>query len=194
DEVTFDPWYDIVNPKVRDHELALLKEFRRRFPEVDDIQVYTFDVGADQTPEFQYSRFSYGIPLSDRLPGYLAALHRVWTTGREGEVRLWWEPWELSAGQAYAMLPKLPRTHFCLMIHSHIRETQLALPVDVWFKNVARISRELGLPVIAQGFFTSTSEEIDPLSIPVPRLVDEQYLSFMKVSGIVGIRDYMYGV
>ena len=108
--MTFDSWYDILNPKVRDHELALLREFRRQFPDVDDILVYTYDQDAWQTPEFQYNKFSYGIPLSDRLPGYLAALHQVWTEGRAGKARMWWEPWELSAGQVYTILPKLPRT------------------------------------------------------------------------------------
>lgn len=193
DDVTFDSWYDILNPKVRDHEVALLREFRRQFPEVDDILVYTYDQDAWQTPEFQYNKFSYGIPLADRLPGYVAALHETWTEGRSGKSRMWWEPWELSAGQVYTILPKLPRMDFGLIIHSNIAEAQLALPVDVWFRNIVRICHSLGLPVVAESFFASASEEIEPLSIPSPRLVDEEYAAFLRVPGVVGIKEY-YGI
>jgi hypothetical protein len=193
DDATHDSWYDILNPKVRDHELALLKELKRQFPDVEDILIYTYDQHAWQTPEFQYTPFSYGIPLAERLPGYLEALHQVWTAGRAGKGRLWWEPWEISAGQLYAMLPKLPRKDFGLILHANIAEAQLALPVDVWFRNTARICRELGLPVVAESFFAAANEEVEPLSIPAPRLVDETYLAFMRVPGVVGIKEY-YGI
>jgi hypothetical protein len=46
DDVTFDSRYDILNPKVRDQELALLRELRRQFLGVDDILVYTYDQDA----------------------------------------------------------------------------------------------------------------------------------------------------
>jgi hypothetical protein len=193
DDVTVDSWYDVRNPKVRDHEIALLKEFRRQFPQVDDILVYTYDQDAWQTPEYQYTKFSYGIPLSERLPGYLEALQRVWTEGRAGQARLWWEPWELSAGQVYAMLPKLPRNDFGLIIHANIAEAQLALPVDVWFRNTARMCHELGIPAVAESFFASATEEIEPLSIPAPRLVAEEFSAFTQVPGVVGIKEY-YGI
>jgi hypothetical protein len=193
DDVTYDSWYDVLNPKVRDHEVALLREFRREFPTVDDILVYTFDQDAWQTPEYQYTQHSYAIPLAERLPGYLAALHAVWTEGRRGRARLWWEPWELSAGQTFATLPKLPRSDFGLILHSNIAEVQLAVPVDPWLRNTARMARDLGIPVIAEGFFSSTHEEIEPLSLPSPRLVDEQYLALMGVPGVLGIKEY-YGI
>jgi hypothetical protein len=193
DDVTTDSWYDIQNGKTRTHELALLKELRRQFPDIDDILVYTYDNHAWQTPEFQYTKDSYGVPLGERLPGFLAALHQVWVDGRQGGARMWWEPWELSAGEVYDILPRLPRGDFGLIIHADIAEAQLALPVDVWFRNTARMARALGLPVIAESFFSSATEEIEPLSIPAPRLVDEAYLAFTHVPGIVGIKEY-YGV
>jgi hypothetical protein len=193
DGITTDSWYDILNPKVRDHEIALLSAFRDQFPEIDDILIYTYDQDAWQTPEFQFNPFSYGVPLSDRLPGYLDALHRVWCDGRSGQARMWWEPWELSAGQVITMLRQLPRKDFGLMIHSNIAEAQLAMPVDVWFRNTARICRDLGIPVVAESFFASASEELEPLSIPAPRLIDEQYNAFTDVPGIVGVKEY-YGV
>ena len=93
-------------------------------------------------------------------------------------------------GEVYAMLPKLPGTDFGLVIHGNIAEAQLALPVDVWVRNTARMCRELGIPVVAESFFASATEEIEPLSIPAPRLVDEEYLAFMSVPGIVGVKEY----
>src|ERR1019366_8727143 len=53
--------------------------------------------------------------------------------------------------------------------------------------------QSLGLPVVAESFFASASEEIEPLSIPSPRLVDEEYAAFLGVPGIVGIKEY-YGI
>jgi hypothetical protein len=91
------------------------------------------------------------------------------------------------------MLPKLPRADFGLIIHANIAEAQLAQPVDVWFRNTARMCQELGIPVVAESFFASSTEEIEPLSIPAPRLIDEEYAAFARVPGIVGIKEY-YGI
>ena len=91
-------------------ETALLAEFRTQFPEVEDILVYTFDQDAWQAYEFGPSKFSRGIPLHERVPPYLRALHKIWTAGRRGKARMWWEPWELSSGQVYKMLPGLRAT------------------------------------------------------------------------------------
>lgn len=190
---TSDPFFDVMNPLVVKHELALLAEFRRQFPDVDDILVYTFDQDAWQASEFGPSRFSRGIPLAERLPPYLRELHRFWTEGRKGCKRMWWEPWELSAGQIYKIVPQLPRKDFGIAMHSNIAEAQIALPVDLWFRNMARMCRALGIPVIAEGFYASMNEEIEPLYIPDPRLVDEQFLAVTRVAGVAGIKEY-YGI
>ena len=193
DDNSFDSNYDVANPLVADHELELLEELRKNFPDVDDIEVYTYDQDAWQTAEFQGSKYSAGIPLSDRLPEYLRKLHHVWTDGRVETHRMWWEPWELSAGQVYMVLPQLPRTGFGLMLHTNIGEVQRSVPVDLWFRNTVRIAHSLGLPVIAEAFWACRNEEIEPLTIPSPRLVDEVYLAVMRVTGVVGIKEY-YGL
>lgn len=190
DDKTSKSWYDILNPNTREHEFALLREFRRIYPDVEDILVYSYDQHAWETPEFQYTQYSYGVPLAERLPQYLSGLHKIWTEGRNGQGRMWWEPWELSAGQVYAILPRLPRTDFGLIVHSNIAEAQLVLPVDVWLRNTARICGQLGIPVVVESFFTSSSEETEPLQIPAPQLVDEQYLAFTRTPGVVGIKEY----
>ncbi len=193
DDNSFDSDYDVMNPLVAQHEIKLLQEFRRNFPDVDDIQVYTYDQDAWQTAEFQGSKYSAGVPLSDRLPGYLRKLYQVWTTGRATTHRMWWEPWELSAGQVYTILPRLPRTGFGVMLHTNVGEVQRAVPVDLWFRNTVRICRSFGIPVVAEAFWASRNEEIEPLSIPAPRLTDEAYLAVMRIPGIFGIKEY-YGL
>jgi hypothetical protein len=190
DDKTTRSWYDVTDPRVRAHELALLAEFRRQFPDISDILVYTYDQHAWQTPEFQRTEHSYGVPLDRRLSPYLKALHKVWTEGRPNASRMWWEPWELSAGQVYAMLPELPHQGFGLIIHSNIAEAQLAQPVDTWVRNTTRLAKDLKLPVVIESFFASATEEIEPLSIPAPRLVDEEYHAFLAVPGVVGIKEY----
>jgi len=190
DDRSYDSNYDVANPLVADHEVKLLKEFRSNFPDVDDIQVYTYDQDAWQTAEFQGSKYSEGVPLSDRLPAYLEKLHQAWTGGRDETHRMWWEPWELSAGQVYAILPQLPRTGFGLMIHTNIGEVQRANAADLWFRNTVRICHGLKIPVIAEAFWASHNEELEPLSFPAPRLADEDYLAILRAQGIVGIKEY----
>lgn len=193
DDHSFDSDYDVMNPLVAQHEIKLLQEFRRNFSDVDDIQVYTYDQDAWQTAEFQDSKFSAGVPLSDRLPEYLGKLHHVWTDGRATTHRMWWEPWELSAGQVYTILPRLPRTGFGVMLHTNVGEVQRAVPVDLWFRNTVRICRSIDIPVVAEAFWASRNEEIEPLSIPAPRLTDEVYLAVMRIPGMFGIKEY-YGL
>jgi hypothetical protein len=193
DDESFDYNYDVANPLVAQHELKLLEELRKNFPDVDDIEVYTYDQDAWQTAEFQDSKYSAGVPLAERLPEYIRKLHKVWTEGRAATHRMWWEPWELSAGQVYAVLPQLPRTGFGLMIHTNVGEVQRSVPVDLWFRNTVRICHSMGIPVIAEAFWASRNEEIEPLTIPAPRLADEVYLAVMRVPGIVGIKEY-YGL
>ena len=193
DDNSIDSNYDVSNPLVADHELKLLAELRKNFPDVDDIEVYTYDQDAWQTAEFQGSKYSAGVPLSERLPEYLKKLHHVWTDGRVDTHRMWWEPWELSAGQVYAVLPQVPRSGFGLMLHTNIGEVQRSVPVDLWFRNTVRIAHSLGVPVIAEAFWACRNEELEPLTIPSPRLVDEVYLAVTRLQGVVGIKEY-YGL
>ncbi len=184
------PWFDVLNPKLVEYETALLKRFRAEFPDVDDILVYTYDQDAWQACEFDDTKLSRGIPLHERLPDYVRTLHAVWTEGRADTRLMWWEPWELSAGQVYRCLERMPREGFGLMLHANIAEVQLSMPVDVWFRNTARMARDMGIPVVAEGFFGAMNEEIEPMAIPAPRLVDEEILALTGVSGVVGLKEY----
>ena len=190
-------WFDSANPKVVKYESALLKQFVKQFGDVDDILVYTYDQDAWQASQFSSSSFSHGIPLHERLPRYIAALHEIWTK-REGPAgsskhTLWWEPWELSAGQIYKIIPQLPTDNFGLSIHNNIAEAQIGKPVDLWYRTTAKLCRERGIPVIGEGYFCAETEEVQSLAIPCPRLVDEQFRAMTAVEGIVGVKEY-FGV
>jgi hypothetical protein len=93
----------------------------------------------------------------------------------------------------YKCLPQLPRNEFGLMIHCNIAEAQIAMPADVWFRNTARMAKQMGLPVVAEAFWCSMTEENEPLALPCPRLVDEQFKALTSVEGITGIKEY-FGV
>ena len=81
----------------------LLEIFAGEFPAVDDILVYTYDQDAWLCSEFGPCPRCLGIPLHLRVTKFLAGLAQAWRKHRP-EGRLWWEPWELSAGQVYACL------------------------------------------------------------------------------------------
>jgi hypothetical protein len=191
------PWFDVDNPKVVAYETGLLKAFIEKFGDVDDILVYTYDQDAWQASQFQTNAVKRGVPLHERLPPYLAKLHELWTardvSAAGGEHRMWWEPWELSAGQIYKIIPQLPTENFGLMIHNNIAEAQIDKPVDLWYRTVTKMGRDRGIPVCGEGYFTAMTEEVQSLSIPCPRLVDEQYLAMTAVPGIVGVKEY-FGV
>ena len=80
-----------------------------------------------------------------------------------------------------------------MMIHTNIGEVQRAVAVDLWFRNTARICHNLGIPVVAEAFWASHNEELEPLEIPAPRSADEAYLAIMRQPGIAGIKEY-YGL
>jgi hypothetical protein len=103
---------------------------------------------------------------------------------------MWWEPWELSAGQIYKILPQLPVENFGLIIHCNIAEAEIARPADLWYRQVARLASERHLPVIGEAAFGDMTEETQDFSVPCPRLADEQFLAMTRVPGIVGIKEY----
>jgi hypothetical protein len=106
---------------------------------------------------------------------------------------LWWEPWELSAGEIYACIPSLPVKNFGMFLHSNIAEVQLTRPVDVWFKNMVRLLAAKNIPVVGELFLASGTEELEPLgSIAAPRLVGEEFDALALCESLSGIKEY-YG-
>lgn len=187
-----EPFFDTLNPKLVEYENGLLQQLVAQFPDLDDILIYTYDQDAWQASQFSDAKFSRGTPLHERLPVYLKKLHETFTANRARH-RMWWEPWELSAGQIYKIIPQLPVENFGMIIHCNIAEAQIAKPVDLWYRQTARLCAQRKIPVIGEAAFCDVTEETQDWAIPCPRLVDEQFLAMTAVPGIVGIKEY-FGV
>ena len=186
----------ILHPATVHRYVDLLGRLARECPEVDDIVVYTFDQEAWICGEFGSCPRCRGIPLHERLPQFLLPLARQWQASRP-EGRVFWEPWELSAGQVYRTIESLAgRTtpNFGLMLHGNIAEVMLTHTADPWFRNAARLAAEAGLPVVAETFLSGSTEEVEPLQhVAVPRLAYEAATRLRAVHGVVGIKEY-YGI
>jgi hypothetical protein len=171
----------------------LLDLFARDFPEVDDLLIYTYDQDAWLCNEFGPCPRCLGKPLHERLPAFLGRLTSKWQKNRPG-ARLWWEPWELSAGQVYRCVGNLPGEGFGLMLHANIAEVQATLPADRWLKNTAALAAERGIPVTVEYWLGGPCEEFEPLlhlSHPLVTLRGLQAIA--AVEGVNGIKEY-YGI
>jgi hypothetical protein len=183
----------ILDPEVREGYARRLRDFFREFPSVTDIMVYTYDQLAWLCSEFGDCPRCKGIPLHDRLPGFLAELNSAAQVARPG-VRFWWEPWELSEGQILAILDRLDTPHFGLILHNTIAEVQFVNQTDLSFRNIARAAKRRGIPVVGEGFFGGSGEDIAPLThLACPRLVHQQLHALRQAEGVVGIKEY-YGM
>lgn len=179
--------------EIKEKYKKLLTQLGELCPGIDDILVYTYDQHAWLCDEFGECPRCSTVPLHERLPQFLQLLQNTWKNfNREGI--MWWEPWELSAGQSLAIIPLLPKENFGLMLHSNIAEVQATRPVDCWFRNMVRLAVENEIPVVGEAFLSSCSEEMEPLqNIMTPRLVYQQIKAISAVEGIVGIKEY-YGL
>lgn len=183
----------IGNTNVVSYYYNLLEQLNMQIPGIDDILIYTYDQDAWLCSEFQGCDSCRGVPLHKRLPNFLTKMCEKWAA-INANGRLWWEPWELSAGQVLRMVQELPVDHFGLMVHSNIGEVQKARPADLWFRNLAMLAKKRKIPVVAELFLSEFSEETEPLKrIPCPRLTYDQVKTVLGVSGVVGIKEY-YGL
>jgi hypothetical protein len=182
----------IQKKEVVDKYVSLLQRLKKEVPELDDIQVYTFDQEAWIANEFGNGPTDREIPLNERLPAFLQTLTKTWAE-LSPKGMLWWEPWELSAGEIYTCIPSLPAKNFGMFLHSNIAEVQLTRPVDVWFKNMVRLLAERNIPVVGELFISSANEELEPLgNIAAPRLVGEEFDALAQCELLSGVKEY-YG-
>ncbi len=183
----------VSDPSVIEKYVLLLKELERQIPGIDDILLYTYDQDAWLCSEFVHCDACRGIPLHQRLPVFLNALWAAWREIRPNG-RLWWEPWELSTGQTMRIVQELPADNFGLMLHSNTGEVQKARPVDLWFRDMAMLSKERGIPVVGECFLAEASEETEPFKrIPCPQLTYLQIHAVAAIDGVQGIKEY-YGL
>lgn len=183
----------ILDPQVRDRYAARVSWFFREFPEVDAMMVYNYDQRAALCSEFGPCPRCHGVPLHERLPGFLELLIGAMQAVKAG-VRLWWEPWELSEGQILAILDRIRPEHLGVVMHNSIAEVQLVNTTDLSFRNIARQCLRRGIPMIGEAFLGGSSEETEPrLCFPCPRLTYQQLHALRTCPGIVGVKEY-YGL
>ncbi len=170
----------------------LIERFARDFPKVDDILVYTYDQDAWLCSEFANCPRCAAVPLHERLPAFLDRLTSAWRKVRP-QGRLWWEPWELSAGQVYQCQERIKPEGFGLALHANIAEVMSTFSVDRWLKNSTALAAERGVPVIVEYFLGATSEEVEPLMLASPLVTLRGLKAIAELPGVVGIKEY-YGL
>ena len=183
----------ILDPSVRANYAGRLERFFKEFNGVDDVMIYTYDQHAWLCTEFGDCPRCHGIPLHERLPGFLEAMVAGVQSGKPG-ARLWWEPWELSAGQTYAIVERVRPEHFGVIVQNAIAGVQFVNSADRWVRNLARLAQGRGIPFMGEGFFSGSGEDIHPLThFPCPRLVYQEIDSLRRSEGVVGVKEY-YGL
>jgi hypothetical protein len=180
------------DPKVvRRYEL-LIETLNGEFPGIDDLLLYTYDQDAWLCSEFGTCPRCVGAPLHGRVAGFVNALAAAWRRLNPNG-RLWWEPWELSAGQALRAAELLDASCVGLSLHSNIAEVQAAIPVDRWLELTVRMAKSRGIPVIVEHFLSSPTEEMEPFTHIGYPLVTLRSLRKIAGVGADGIKEY-YGI
>ena len=172
--------------------VTLLKAFHAKFPGVDDLLCYTYDQNAWLCNEAGACPRCHGVPLPGRVSKFINTLARTW---RELNPKgtLFWEPWELSAGQTYQCVDLLDPTCVGLSLHSNIAEVQIAFPADRWFKNMLIKAAERNIPVLGELWTGSPTEEMEPfLHISTPLATLRALRAVNQAGKLKGIKEY-YG-
>lgn len=175
-----------------DRYTTLVENFQKEFPGVDDLLLYTYDQNAWLCSENGPCKKCNGVPLARRVTAFVNKLAQKWN-GLNKHGRLWWEPWEISAGQTYDIVGELDANCVGLSLHSSITEVQIALPADRWFKNMLTLAEQHNLPVIGELWLGTATEEVEPyMYLPTP-LATLRALRAVNTAGkLTGIKEY-YG-
>ena len=179
----------INSPAVRHLYRELLGAFFALVPQTAGLLIYTMDELAEVCDENDNCPRCRGIPLHERLPDFLLFLKQTIDELRPG-VELWWEPWEFTAGQTYAMVERIDPS-IRLALHSNLHEVYFVNRADLWFRHLCRLAYDRGIGVIAEVFYSGGGEDLGPIaSFPCPRLVYEQLRSVAELPAVVGVKEY----
>lgn len=172
--------------------ITLIKEFGEKFPGVDDLMLYTYDQDAWLCSEYGPCPRCHGVPVALRVSKFVNILAHRWKKINPKGM-LWWEPWELSAGEVYETIALLDSSCVGMAIHSNIAEVQIAFPADRWFKNVLCLAKKRDIPVIAEVWTGCPTEEMEPYThIPTPLLTLQALKAVSTAGTLDGIKEY-YG-
>jgi hypothetical protein len=180
----------ISDPKTTERYVWLINEFSKQFPGMDDLLVYTYDQNAWLCSEFGPCKNCHGVPLDKRVSKFVNHLGRAWKK-QSPKGTVWWEPWEISAGEVYSSIEMLDSICVSLSIHSSIAEVQIALPADRWFKNVLRKAAERKIDVLGEAWLGAPTEEMEPyLSIATPLATLHALRAMNNAGYLKGIKEY----
>ena len=183
----------ILAPDIRDKYSRLLGGFLDRFPEVDDVLVYTYDQNAWLCSEFGPCPRCSGIPLSERLVEFLNFLNDVMQKHRPGGT-LWWKPWEISNGETIKIVKDVNASHFGLVLNSSSANeaypfNDRAFKSDLAIKRTVQVASDRKIPVIGEIDYTFYKGYY-LLEDYFPRFVYEQLQNWREMKGVVGIKEY----
>jgi len=172
--------------------VTLIKAFHVKFPGVDDLLCYTYDQNAWLCSEAGACPQCHGVPLAERVSKFINTLARTWRD-LNPKGTLFWEPWELSAGETYQSVDLLDASCVGLSLHSSIAEVQIALPADRWFRNMLTKAAERNIPVIGELWTGCPTEELEPFRHIATPLTTLRALRAVNNAGkLKGIKEY-YG-
>ena len=182
----------VMDPATVDRYTTLVKEFGEKFPGVDDLLLYTYDQHAWLCSEDGPCPRCHGVPVAERVSRFVNALAQTWK-GINPNGTLWWEPWEISAGESFRTMDLLETTAVGLSIHSSIAEVMIANPADRWFRNVLYLAEEKHIPVMGEVFMGGPTEEMEPYThIQCPLSTLRQLRAVNSAGKLKGIKEY-YG-
>ena len=182
----------ISDPLTIERYVTLIQNFHKEFPGVDDLLLYTYDQNAWLCSENGPCERCNGVPLDKRVAAFINKLAQTWNDLNPNG-KLWWEPWELSAGQTYKTLEKLDSKCVGLSMHSAITEVQIAFPADRWFKNMLTLAEEKNIPVMGEVWMGTPTEEVEPyLNVPTPLATLRTLRAVNSAGKLKGIKEY-YG-
>lgn len=166
----------------------LLKQVLQK-TDLDKLILYTYDELAEVCDEDSDCPRCKGIPLEERLPGFLNEINAYCKTIKP-TLEIFWEPWELSASQVYLCMEKLDKS-IGISCHSTIHEVYFVNIPDIWLRNVGMICARQGRKFIVEMFISGSGEDLGPIAgYPCPRLIYDQIKSIRLLEGVTGIKEY----
>ena len=180
----------LLDGTTRERCCYLLEEFARQFPDVDDILIYTYDQHAWLCNEFGPCPRCTGIPLAARVVPFLEEMGQVWRRSHP-DGRLWWEPWELSAGQVQRCIERVSPAGFGLALHCTVAEVIATQPTDRWLRNCCQLAARRDIPVVVEYWLGGPSEELEPfLHLAYPLVTLRGLQAIAGVAGVTGVKEY----
>jgi len=183
----------LLDGKTQDRYVCLLRALAEQYQGVDDVLIYTYDQDAWLCNEFGPCPRCRAVPLHERVVPFINQLGRTWRS-MNPKGRLWWEPWELSAGQVLKCIEQLDPETVGLALHSNIAEVMATHAVDRWLKNAAALAANRGIPVIVEAYLSGASEELEPFAhLQHPLVTLRALRAINETPGVIGIKEY-YGL